>query len=161
HSARAEALPLTLPSPDGRGFSPRAPAATVRARSSRGRRDFMSEQTLTARERRLSLGAVIGGVFGVGVAFGAMVPLISLLLGRRGIGATWIGLNAAMFPIAMILVGPLLPRVIGWLGTLRSMYLGIGVATGLILLFPLLPQVWVWFVLRFLVGVATGVHWVV
>jgi MFS family permease len=121
----------------------------------------MQRDTLTAHERRLSLGAVIGGVFGVGVAFGAIVPLISLLLERRGISAFWIGANAAMFPVSLLLVGPLLPRFVAWLGTLRSMYLGIGVASALTLLFPLLPQVWVWFVLRFLIGIATGVHWVV
>jgi MFS family permease len=121
----------------------------------------MQQDTLTAHERRLSLGAVIGGVFGVGVAFGAIVPLISLLLERRGISAFWIGANAAMFPVSLLLVGPLLPRFVAWLGTLRSMYLGIGVAAVLTLLFPLLPQVWVWFVLRFLIGIATGVHWVV
>jgi MFS family permease len=121
----------------------------------------MTGQSLTAQERRLSLGVVIAGVLGVGIAFGAMVPLIGLLLERRGIGATWIGLNAAMFPVALITTGPLLPRLIARLGTLRSMYLGIGAAAGLVLLFPALPQVWVWFVLRYLIGVATGIHWVV
>jgi MFS family permease len=121
----------------------------------------MSEEILTAPQRRVSLGVVIASVFGVGVAFGAIVPLISLLLERRGVGATLIGLNAAMFPVALIVVGPLLPGLIARLGTLRSMYVGIGVAAALIPLFPLLDEVWLWFVLRFAVGTATGIHWIV
>lgn len=121
----------------------------------------MVERTLSARERRLSLGVVIAGVFGVGIAFGALVPLVGLLLERRGIGATWIGLNAAMFPIATIMVGPLLPRLAARLGTLRSMYLGLGLSAAFAALFPLVPEVWAWFVLRYLIGVATGMHWVV
>jgi MFS family permease len=121
----------------------------------------MPDRTLTAGERRLSLAAVIGGVFGVGIAFGALVPLLALLLERRGLGGTVIGLNSAMFPVAVLAVGPLLPRIIARLGTLRSMYLGIGSATVLVLLFPVFDSVSAWFVLRFLVGVATGIHWVV
>ncbi|MBX6320462.1 MAG: MFS transporter [Rhodospirillaceae bacterium] len=119
------------------------------------------ERTLSARERRLSLSVVIAGVFGVGIAFGALVPLVGLLLDRRGIGATWIGLNAAMFPIATIMVGPVLPRLVARLGTLRSMYLGLGLSAAFSALFPVLPEVWAWFVLRYLIGVAAGMHWVV
>lgn len=121
----------------------------------------MSVEALTSRQLRLSLGAVIASVFGVGVGFGAVVPLITLLLERQGVSATVIGLNTAMFPIATLIVGPFVPRIIGWLGTMTSLYLGIGICCVLLLMFPLLPDLWVWFVLRFLIGAASAVHWVV
>ena len=54
-------------------------------------------------ERWRSLIAVIASVFGVGVSFGALVPLIALILERRGVDAAVIGLNSAMFPLAVLL----------------------------------------------------------
>ena len=121
----------------------------------------MSVEALTPRQLRLSLGAVIASVFGVGVSFGAVVPLITLLLERQGVSTTVIGLNAAMFPVATLIVGLFVPRIIGRLGTMTSLYLGVGVCCGLMLLFPLLTDLWVWFVLRFLIGAASAIHWVV
>ncbi|WP_119461774.1 MFS transporter [Rhodospirillaceae bacterium SYSU D60014] len=121
----------------------------------------MSTDALTERQRWLSLSAPIAGVLGVGVGFGAMIPLIALRLEQDGVDAGLIGMNSAMSPAAVLLIGPFLPRLIGWLGTLRSMYVALAVGTVAILLFPLLPTLWVWFVLRFVIGLATAVHWVV
>lgn len=121
----------------------------------------MSTRVLTERQRWLSLSAPIAGVLGVGVGFGAMIPLIALRLEQVGVDAALIGMNSAMSPAAVLLIGPFLPRLIGWLGTLRSMYVALAVGTAAILLFPMLTDLWVWFVLRFVVGLATAVHWVV
>ncbi len=121
----------------------------------------MTPDALTPRQRRLSLAVVIAGVFGVGVAFGAMIPLITLRLERDGVDTALIGLNAAMFPIAVLAIGPFLPRLVGRLGTLRSMYAGLAVGGATILLFPLFPNLGAWFALRFIVGTASAIHWVV
>src|SRR3990172_1884513 len=99
----------------------------------------MTPDALTPRQRRLSLAVVIAGVFGVGVAFGAMIPLIALRLDRDGVDTALIGLNSAMFPIAVLAIGPFLPRLVGRLGTLRSMYAGLALGGATILLFPLFP----------------------
>ena len=116
---------------------------------------------LTGRQRHLSLLALNACVFGVGIAFGALVPLITLNLAHRGIDATLIGLNAAMFPLAVLLAGPLLPRLMHRLGAVRSMVFGLGIVAGAIMLFAALPYLWAWFVLRFITGAAGAIPWVV
>ena len=112
-------------------------------------------------QRWRSLIAVIGSVFGVGVSFGALVPLMSLTLERRGIDSTVIGLNSSMFPLAVVLVTPFLPRVAARIGTFMSLLLGLAVSIAAILLLPILPQLWAWFVLRFLIGAGIALHWLV
>src|SRR5947199_323407 len=79
-------------------------------------------------QRWRSLIAVIGSVFGVGVSFGALVPLMSLTLERHGVDSTGIGLNSSMFPLAVILVAPplllglgLAPPVFAHQSTLRML----------------------------------------
>jgi MFS family permease len=115
----------------------------------------------TGRQRQLSLLALNACVLGVGIAFGALVPLITLNLAHRGIDATLIGLNAAMFPLAVLVTGPLLPRLIHRLGGVRAMVLGLALVAIATLLFPLLPFLPVWFLLRFVTGIAGAIPWVV
>ena len=105
----------------------------------------MEIEALTPGRRRLSLLAVNLCVLGVGVGIGALVPLMALRLAERGVGATVIGLNAAMFPLAVLVVGPMLPRLLARLGSLRSLYLGLSVTALSVLLLPLLPSLGAWF----------------
>jgi MFS family permease len=112
-------------------------------------------------QRWRSLIAVIGSVFGVGVSFGALVPLMSLTLERHGVDSTVIGLNSSMFPLAVILVTPFLPRLAARMGTLFSLMLGLAVTIAAILLLPVLPQLWAWFALRFIMGAGVALHWLV
>ncbi|HVG82220.1 MAG TPA: MFS transporter [Methylomirabilota bacterium] len=112
-------------------------------------------------QRWRSLIAVIASVFGVGVSFGALVPLMSLILEERGVDTALIGLNSAMFPVAVLLVTPFLPRLAAWLGTLPSMLLGLAITVGAVLLLPVLPQLWAWFALRFVIGAGVALHWLV
>lgn len=115
----------------------------------------------TPRQRHLSLLALNACVFSVSIAFGALQPLITLRQAHQGIDATLIGLNAAMFPLAVLLAGPLLPRVMHRLGAVRAMIAGLVVMTLAILLLPSLPFLPAWFVLRFLTGCAGAIPWVV
>jgi MFS family permease len=115
----------------------------------------------TPRQRRLSLLALNACVFSVSIAFGALQPLITLRQAHQGIDATLIGLNAAMFPLAVRLAGPFLPRVMHRLGAVRAMIAGLLVMTLAILLLPSLPYLPVWFALRFLTGCAGAIPWVV
>ena len=121
----------------------------------------MEIEALTPGRRRLSLLAVNLCVLGVGVGIGALVPLMALRLAERGVGATVIGLNAAMFPLAVLVVGPMLPRLLARLGSLRSLYLGLSVTALSVLLLPLLPSLGAWFLLQFLSGAAASIQWVI
>ena len=120
----------------------------------------MSE-AFTGQRRHLSLLALNACVLGVGIAFGALVPLITLHLAHRGVDASLIGLNAAMFPLAVLVTGPFLPRLIHRLGTVRSMAVGLAVVAIATLLFAALPWLLVWFLLRFITGAAGAIPWVV
>jgi MFS family permease len=120
----------------------------------------MPSDTLTPAQRKQSLAAIIGTAFGVGVAVGAIVPLISLSLERDGYNALMIGINSAMLPVAVILMGPLMPRIIARLGALRSVYLGLGLAALCVLLFPAIPNYYAWCAIRFIIGLASAIHWI-
>lgn len=115
----------------------------------------------TGQQRHLSLLALNACVLGVGIAFGALVPLITLHLAHRGVDATLIGLNAAMFPLAVLLTGPFLPRLIHRWGTVRSMTVGLAIVAIATMLFSVLPWLFVWFLLRFITGAAGAIPWVV
>src|ERR1700741_2845648 len=118
----------------------------------------MPSDTLTPAQRKQSLAAIIGTAFGVGVAVGAIVPLVSLSLERDGYNALMIGINSAMLPVAVILVGPLIPRIIAHLGSLRLVYLGLGLAALCVLLFPGIPNYYAWCAIRFIIGLASAIH---
>jgi len=120
----------------------------------------MPADTLTPAQRNQSLAAIIGTAFGVGVAVGAIVPLVSLSLARDGYNALMIGINSAMLPVAVILMGPLMPRIIARLGALRSVYLGLSLAALCVLLFPALPNYYAWCAIRFVIGLASAIHWI-
>jgi MFS family permease len=121
----------------------------------------MNIEALTPRRRRLSLVAVNICVLGVGTGIGGLIPLMALNLERRGIDSAVIGLNAAMYPIAVLAVGPFIPRLIGRLGTTASLYVGLSVTALSILLLPLFTSLPAWFVLRLLMGAASSIQWVV
>ena len=71
-----------------------------------------------------------------------------------------IGLNAAMFPLAVLVVGPMLPRLIARLGSLRSPSRPLGHrALGAAAAVAAQPAAW--FLLRFLTGAAASIQWVV
>ena len=120
----------------------------------------MAIATFTPQQRLRSLAAVIGTAFGVGAAIAAVVPLLANALQRDGYSATAIGVNAMMFPVAVIAIGPFVPRIIARFGPLRSIYGGLGIAAAAVLLFPAMPDIYAWCVIRFVVGMAAAVHWV-
>jgi MFS family permease len=121
----------------------------------------MESLPLTQGRRRLSLLAVNVCTLGVGIGLGALVPLMALRLAARGVDAAVIGLNAAMFPLAVLLMGPLLPRLLARLGSLRALYTGLALTALSVLLMPLLPGLGAWFLLRFLSGAAASIQWIV
>lgn len=121
----------------------------------------MGAHVLTAGQRAASLGAVIAATFGVGLFLGISMPLISLILERWGVAATLIGLNGAMPALAVLLAGPFLAGWVARLGVRAAMLGGLAVGSAAFLLMPLVPDLGVWFALRFLMGFALALPWVV
>jgi MFS family permease len=111
--------------------------------------------------RRRSLAAVVGSVFGVGVAYGALIPLVSLRLEAEGVDPLLIGMQGAMFPLATLAIGGLIPGLVARASLLAVLYASLAVAVASALLFPVFPSLPAWFALRFAMGSAGAVHWVV
>jgi MFS family permease len=111
--------------------------------------------------RTRSLAAVLASILAVGITIGIATPLLSLLIERAGHGASTAGLNAAVGVVAIVIVSPLVPRLVRWLGLLGALYAGISISTISILLFPMTDDLILWFVFRFFLGAGMAVHWVV
>ena len=114
----------------------------------------------SARARRLSLAAVFATNFGVGLLFGFQPPLIALVLERHGASGAEIGGITGISTIAVILLGPTYPRIIGWLGLRRAIVAGIGLALFVLLAMPAFDGTATWAALRFVSGCALGLQWI-
>lgn len=103
----------------------------------------------------------VSAVLGVAaLVHGFSLPLLSLVLEKQGVGATMIGLNTAVQYLAVLAAAPFVPGLMARQGPLPMMLCSI-VATALILLIlPVLADVYWWFLLRFLLGIAESFMWI-
>jgi MFS family permease len=110
--------------------------------------------------RRVTLAAVLSSSLGVGLTFGFQPPLIALVLSRAGSSSAAVGAVTAASLVAVILLGPVYPRIIARLGLKHSVMGGTVCATLILLLMPLTTSVPVWLVLRLLTGCVLGLGWI-
>jgi MFS family permease len=96
-----------------------------------------------------SLIAATAAISAVGIAIGLGLPLLSIILEKRNISSTMIGLNAAMAGVASMLAAPLTTKLAHDFGVARTMMLAIVVAALSGLGFYYAPSFWMWFPLRF------------
>lgn len=97
----------------------------------------------------------------IGVTLGLFPALLALAGEARGFDISANGMLAAMPAAAGILVGPFVPRLIRVLGPLRLFIWSSSLAAGAALLFPIFSEPWAWFLVRFGMGAAMGIQWVV
>ncbi len=116
---------------------------------------------LSASQRLRGLIAVLASLMAAGITFGTSIPLLSLLLERRGVSTSMIGLNTSMPVLATVLFSPFIPSIVARFGTYRSMMAGIALIIVSFLLLPIFQSLEMWFVLRFLIGIGMSVHWIV
>jgi MFS family permease len=96
----------------------------------------------------------------VGVAYGALIPLISLRLEAEGVDSLWIGMQGAMFPLATLAIGAFVPALVARVSLLTVLYASLAVAVASALLFPVFQSLAAWFALRFAMGSAGAAHWI-
>ena len=87
---------------------------------------------------------------------GLTFQLLPLLMESRGVPAWVMGLNAAMSPLGILLVGPFLPAVVARFGSKTVVNAVIAVIVATLLSFKLFPGLAAWFVIRFVFGIAAG-----
>lgn len=96
----------------------------------------------------VSAGAAIASISAVGIALGLGLPLLSVILERRGISASLIGANTAVAGIASLLAAPLITPIARHLGVRLSMLIAIALSGVSALGFYFLTPFWTWFPLR-------------
>ena len=103
----------------------------------------------------------VSGVLGVAaLVHGFSLPLLSLALERQGVGTTMIGLSTAVQYLSVLVVAPFVPRLLARKGPVPMMLWSILATALLLVALPALPNVYVWFVLRFLLGTAESFMWI-
>ncbi len=120
----------------------------------------MTETALQVRDRRRSLVAIVSSMAVTSLIYGFSYPLLALVLERQGVDETMIGLNTAAQGFAVFAVAPIAARTISWLGPARLMLGSVALSLVFFLLLPAFPNVYAWFVIRFLLGAVNAFLWI-
>ena len=110
------------------------------------------------RRRQLVVATVALAVASFG--HGLTMPLLSLILSRQGVDETLIGLNTGAYFIAVFAVAPLASRLMRARGPALLMLASILAEAVLLVLLRAFPNVWLWFLLRFALGMAASFLWI-
>ena len=103
---------------------------------------------------------IVAAIMAIGVfclTTGLSYPLLALILENRGTSTGLIGLNAAMTPLGIIVSSPFIPMLARRLGAWFSCVASLCLAAVLLVLLGVFRDVAIWFLLRFLLGVANTV----
>lgn len=116
---------------------------------------------LSARQVRWSLLAHFASSMSIGLAVGGFVPLIAVTLEARQVDTVLIGINSAMTSLGVLLVAPFATTIVRLLGASPAMVLGLLLTAVSALAMAFLEDLWIWMLLRFLIGAGVAIHWVV
>jgi MFS family permease len=111
--------------------------------------------------RRRGLVAVILSALGVGIAFGLGYPLTALVLEQRGEPPSVIGLAGAAPSLAILVLLPLLPRAVARVRPADAILVGCVLSAVAYLALYVLDSTLAWIIIRFLMGGAIALPWIV
>ena len=120
--------------------------------------DSLAVTAQDPRWRQLVIATVALAVASFG--HGLTMPLLSLVLDHQGVDETLIGLNAGTYFIAVFAVAPLATRILRARGPALLMLASILATVVLLALLRAFPDVWLWFPLRFALGMAASFLWI-
>ena len=121
----------------------------------------MTSESLSAatpRRRQLVVATIALAV--ASLSHGLTMPLLSLVLSHQGVDETLIGLNTGTYFIAIFAVAPFVSRLMRTRGPALLMLVSILAMAALFILLRAFPNVWIWFPLRFGLGVAASFLWI-
>lgn len=118
--------------------------------------DLAREQTVVEKTPWAAIAGVIATVSVFAIAQGLSYPLLSFILQRQGVSSGMIGLSAAMTPIGFIVSSPFIPAVSRFFGAGRTALTCAALSALLLALIGWTQDVYAWFLLRFLLGVAVN-----
>jgi len=96
-----------------------------------------------------SLVAAISSISAVGIAIGLGLPLLSIILEKRGFPSTLIGLNTAMAGVAAMAAAPITTKLAHKYGVAPTMIWAVVISAISALGFYYAHDFWMWFPLRF------------
>ncbi|HTW26128.1 MAG TPA: MFS transporter [Acetobacteraceae bacterium] len=99
--------------------------------------------------------AVIAVAAMFGLTYSLAAPLIALRLAASGLDDAWVGANAAMHAVGVLLIAPVLPLLVVRFGMRRLVLAALLLAALVLAAFAADPPVWLWFVLRLMLGIAS------
>ena len=120
--------------------------------------DSLAVTAQDPRWRQLVIATVALAVASFG--HGLTMPLLSLVLHHQGVDETLIGLNTGTYFIAVFAVAPLATRLLRARGPALLMLVSILATVVLLALLRAFPNVWLWFPLRFALGMAASFLWI-
>ncbi|MCE5172123.1 MFS transporter [Paenibacillus profundus] len=88
-----------------------------------------------------------------GLSQGLLLPLLTIFLERMGVPSDLNALNATALYIGVFAMMFLVERILIKVGFKRMILGGLIVVTAALALFPIMQNIWVWFVLRLVVGI--------
>lgn len=115
---------------------------------------------MTTGSNLYSRGAVIATAAIFGLTYSLSAGLIAFSLVERGLSEMMIGTNAAMHAVGVLLAAMLLPRLVAIVEIRRLVILALVAAALVLACFPILPILWLWFLLRLVLGMATEILFV-
>ena len=103
---------------------------------------------------------VILGISLAGVVAGINLPLSTLTLKSWGITSSVIGMAASVMGLSAAVATPFLPRMVNRFGQIPVLRISLVVLPLAILALPLYQNLYAWFILRFIIGLAATNIWV-
>ncbi len=107
--------------------------------------------------RRRILVAIIAAITVMAFALSSSIPLVSLLLEKRGFGNDIIGLMGALPALSFLFASPFIPAVANRFGSGTLLWVSLIGCAASILLLALTTHIVIWFVLRFMIGLFMAV----
>ncbi|WP_136606989.1 MFS transporter [Paenibacillus dokdonensis] len=99
-------------------------------------------------------------IVAAGVSQGLLLPLLSIFLEQMGVSSSLNGLNAAALYVGSFAMTLVAERTLGALGFKKLVSAGLVLVLVSVILFPLVPNIKFWFILRLLVGIGdSAVHY--
>lgn len=116
-------------------------------------KDVSSKRERNKMGRRYTFWVMIGIVAISGLSQGMLLPAIAMIFEKEGISSSFNGIHATALYIGILVISPWLEKPMQKFGMKPLIVIGGFIVVGALFLFTQTFSFWVWFVLRFLVGV--------
>ena len=111
-------------------------------------------------QRQRNLVGVIAAMAVVNLVYGITFPLFALVLDTQGVSHSLIGVSTIVQAAAIIVVAPYAPSLLTRFSPVKVMQFMAVMLAVLFIITGLYQNVWIWFPIRFLIGLATAFLWI-